>query len=45
MEPFYYMLILKRHNDILYLLDLENKFILQNYEPGDEIVRSLSDIL
>ena len=45
MEPFYYMLILKRHNNILYLLDLENKFILQNYEPGDEIVRSLSDIL
>lgn len=44
-EPFYYMLIIKRHNNILYLLDLENKYILQNYEPGDEIIRSLSDIL
>ena len=47
MEPFYYMFIIKQHNNILYSLDLHNKFILQNYESEDEneIVRTLSDSL
>lgn len=46
-EPIFYSMIIIKHNQILYLMDLDNKFVIQNYSPEDDqqITRSLSDIL
>ena len=46
-EPIFYSIIINKHNQILYLMDLDNKLVIQNYSPEDDelITRSLSEIL
>ena len=45
-EPLYYLTVINNHNSIIFSMDLENKYKMQNYEPGDEnIIRSISDII
>jgi hypothetical protein len=36
LEPFAYLTILSRHNKIINELELDNKYILQNYDNGDD---------
>jgi hypothetical protein len=36
LEPFAYLTIISRHNKIINELELDNKYIIQNYNNGDE---------
>lgn len=46
-EPLFYLSVLKRHNKILHVMDLDNKYILQNYDSDndEDISQHLSDVL
>lgn len=45
-EPIFYSTVINNHNSVIFFMDLENKYKIQNYEIGDEnIVRSISDII
>ena len=46
-EPIFYSFVIRKHNEIIYLMDLDNRFIIKNYLPEDDLplTRSLSDIL